>query len=49
MPGVDQVHGETTPSSSSNSGIQYTPVDSIATVSTPQAASQSAMLVQLDR
>src|SRR5258706_1079775 len=30
-------------SSSSNTGIQYTPVDSIATVSTPHALSQSAM------
>ena len=29
-------------SSNSNKGIQYTPVDSIATVSTPQASSQSA-------
>ena len=29
-------------SSNSNRGIQYTPVDSIATVSTPQAWSQSA-------
>src|ERR1700674_217977 len=29
-------------SSNSNKGIQYTPVDSIATVSTPQALSQSA-------
>ena len=29
-------------SSNSYSGIQYTPVDSIATVSTPHASSQSA-------
>src|SRR5450759_4159346 len=29
-------------SSNSNKGIQYTPVDSMATVSTPQALSQSA-------
>jgi hypothetical protein len=30
-------------SSNSNRGIQYTPVDSIATVSTPQRLNQSAM------
>ncbi|CAE6873442.1 hypothetical protein R69658_08266 [Paraburkholderia aspalathi] len=33
-------------SSNSNTGIQYTPVDSIATVSIPQALSQSAMALR---
>ena len=33
-------------SSNSNKGIQYTPVDSIATVSTPQASSQSARVLR---
>jgi hypothetical protein len=40
--GIDQQHSEAARASSSNKGIQYTPVDSMATVSTPQAVSQSA-------
>ena len=39
---IDQQHGEAARLQQLEQGIQYTPVDSIATVSTPQASSQSA-------
>jgi hypothetical protein len=42
LPRIDQLDPKPRALRSSKSGIQYTPVDSIATVSMPQRVSQSA-------
>src|SRR6516165_903559 len=42
-PSIDQIDSEAAPFQELVSGIQYTPVDSMATVSTPHAVNQSAI------